>query len=296
MIKRNTVGSIIKEAREKNNLTQQELARKAFLTRQSISKYELNISQISVENFLLLLDILGTSVLLENGKIKIMEVKNMNNIGYLKIDAQTAKIIAINTEQIIETFKENGLNLLNLLEVREVLYPNNTNNYASLDKGFYLTVDFSKSTIDKKYIENPFEGDFLKNPLFKLLNIIKKQINVENFTLAYYPASVYEEIQDHKITFKDIDLIKTKMNNFHNIFKPKQYDRIYPNPRAGYQRVKKDGKYGFIDCLTGEEVIPCKFDFVEAFDYKFTNHKGEMICRARLDGKQIIINKNGNTI
>lgn len=296
MLRGNNVGSILKKARERSNLTQQELANRAFLTRQSISKYELNVSHMSVENFLLLLDILGTSVLFKDGEIKILEEKNMSTRGYLKINAQTAKEIASSIESVSDIFSRNDIKLVNMFELKEVLSPN-SEGFASLDNGFYLTIDFSDSKINKNYLINQSCENYIKNPVYKLLHCIEETINKENVSFTtFYPASIYEEIVCGKTEFKDIDLIKVKMKNFYKSFNPVKYDKIFPTPRAGYQRVKKDGKYGFIDCFTGKETVPCKFDFVEAFDYQFKDHEGNMICRARLNGQQIVINESGEIV
>ena len=302
MLRENNIGSILKEAREKNNLTQQELANRAFLTRQAISKYELNVSQISVENFMLLLDILGTSVLLENGKIKTVEVKNMNTIGYLKIDAQTAKFIVEKMDEVVLEFKKSGVELIDIFELKGVMTPNN-NSFGCLDKAFYITVDFKNSKVDRKYIENPFCDDKIvkgyidDNPLHKLLKKIESKFGEENINLlAYYSSSLYEEVGCAKIQFEDVDLIRVKLKNYYDNFNPDSYDKIFSTPRAGYQRVKKDGLYGFIDSYTGEEKIPCKFDFVEYFDYNFKDHRGNLIARARLNGEYVIIDRNGNVL
>lgn len=79
MLKNNSVGNILKEARKSNGYTQQQLADKYLSDRQLISNYERGISIPNAESFILLLDILNTPVLIENGEAKIMEVQSMSN-------------------------------------------------------------------------------------------------------------------------------------------------------------------------------------------------------------------------
>lgn len=76
---KNNIGNLLKEARKKNKFTQQQLADRYLSDRQLISNYERGISIPNVENFILLLDILNTPVLIENGEAKIVEVKTMEN-------------------------------------------------------------------------------------------------------------------------------------------------------------------------------------------------------------------------
>lgn len=109
MLKNNNVGNILKEARKTNKLTQQDLANKYLCDRQLISNYERSISVPSAENFILLLDILNTSVLIENGEAKIMEVKNMNNSKKENRDLKM-EYLNFNLEKILkEHYKQKEL-------------------------------------------------------------------------------------------------------------------------------------------------------------------------------------------
>lgn len=302
MLEKNKVGNILKEARKRSNLTQQELADRAFLTRQAISKYELNVSQMSVENFMLLLDILETSVVLKGGKIKIIEEKNMKKIGYIKINAYTAKFISENMDEFILEFKKHGIKVTDIFELKETVTAS-INDLGCLDEAFYITLDFKDSKIEENMIKNPYynnKGENIynsNNPLFKTLKNIELQFENENISLlSYHPSNFYNELDCTRLKFQDIDLIDVKLRNYYKNFNPNKYDKIFPSPRAGYQRVKKDGLYGFIDSFSGKEVVPCKFDFVEAFDYSFKDHHGNLIARARLNGKDVIIDRKGNVL
>lgn len=294
----NSIGETLKESRERSNLTQQELANMSYLSRQTISKYELDVSQISVEKFMMLLDIMGASVLLKDGKITIMEVKNMETFGYLKINAIIAKAISSDIEKASEIFKKNGVDLVNLFELNEHIKSCNEDR-ATLDSGFYITVDFKKTNIEQKYIEDPYCDGYDNSPIESLLLKIQNSLGVKSsymeniIFVMYHPISNYKNVNPEKISFKDIDLINAKLKSLHTNFNPGEYDVIFPNPRAGYLRVKKDGKYGFIDYRTGKEMVPCKFDFVEAFDYFMRDENGEMYCRGRLNGDNVRIKRNG---
>lgn len=301
MLEKNNIGNILKEARKRRSLTQQELADRAFLTRQAISKYELNVSQMSVENFMLLLDILDTSVVLEGGKIKIIEEKNMKKIGYIKINAYTTKFISENMDKFISEFKRHGIEVIDIFELKETVNAN-INDLGCLDEAFYITLDFKYSEIEENIIRNPYYNDkgqyiYHETELFKILNNIQTKFNNLNINLlSYYPSNFYNELDCTKLKFEDIDLIDVKLRNYYKNFNPNNYDTIFPTIRVGYQRVKKDGLYGFIDSFTGKEVIPCKFDFVQAFDYNFKDHHGNLIARARLNGKEVIIDRKGNVL
>ncbi len=57
------IGKTIKELRKENNLTQEELARKVNITRQTLSKLENGmIGQVSLMTFLKILDILNYEI------------------------------------------------------------------------------------------------------------------------------------------------------------------------------------------------------------------------------------------
>lgn len=105
MLKSNSVGNILKEARKINGFTQQQLADRYLSDRQLISNYERGISIPNVENFILLLDILNTPVLIENGEAKIMEVKNVNNLKKENRDLRM-EYLNFNLDTILEKYYE----------------------------------------------------------------------------------------------------------------------------------------------------------------------------------------------
>lgn len=294
MLKTSSVGTVLKESRKRSNLTQQELSNISYLSRQAISKYELDISQISVERFVMLLDTMNTSVLIKDGKIEIIEVKNMKTFGYLKINAITAKYISSNMNSFINTLKENGLTPVNIFELDDYIKSIDSN-YSTLDAGLYLTLDFKNSNITQECIKDPFYNGYTSYSLIEdLLKKIEQSLNMDESSLSCYLSPFkYEEIHPEVISFADTDLIDNKLKSLYENFCPQKYDIIFPNQRAGYLRVKKNDKYGFIDYRTGKEVVPCKFDFVTAFDFFNRNESGEMLARARYKGKWVTIKRNG---
>lgn len=294
MIKENTIGQILKKSRERNNLTQQELASMTYLSRQAISKYELDISSITVEKLLVLLDSVGASISLENGKIKLLEVKDMKTFGFIKINALTAKVINENYDEILDTFKLYNLDLVNIFELKES--EQSSSNYkTTLDKGIYITVDFKRSGLKQEDIDNPYSNNKEDSNIIDILKNIQEKLHTLNISfLTYYPSSIFKNLNREEISFNDDILVKNKFEEFFKDFNPNNYDYIYPTPRAGYLRIKKDNKYGFIDALTGEEMISPIFDFVEAFDYMQLDNQGNMFCRARINGKNVIIDRYGN--
>lgn len=294
MLISNSIGDILKETRERSNLSQQELANMAYLSRQTISKYELDVSQISVEKFMMLLDIMGASVLLKDGKITIMEVKNMKTFGYLRINAMTAKAISSDMERVSVVFKNNGVELVNIFELTEYIKAD-IKEGATLDTGLYITVDFKNANIEQKYIENPYCDGLDSSPVWDLLKNIESCLSMEDVSfITYHPVSRYTNLNPETITFKDIDLVKSKLKSLYESFNPKGYDVIFPNQGAGYLKVKKDGKYGFIDYRTGEEKIPCKFDYIGYFDYFYRNKLGEMSSLARYNGEWVMVTIDGD--
>lgn len=105
MLKNNSIGNILKEARKSNGYTQQQLADKYLSDRQLISNYERGISIPNAENFILLLDILNTPVLIENGEAKIMEVQNMNNANKENRDLRM-EYLNFNLDTLLEKYYE----------------------------------------------------------------------------------------------------------------------------------------------------------------------------------------------
>lgn len=119
----------------------------------------------------MLLDTMNTSVLIKNGKIEIIEVKNIKTFSYLKINAITAKYISSNMNSFINTLKENGLTPVNIFELDDYIKSTDSN-YSTLDAGLYLTLDFKNSNITQECIKDPFYNGYTSYSLIE--NLLKK--------------------------------------------------------------------------------------------------------------------------
>lgn len=80
------VGELIQKLRIKNNLSSTELAEKMYVSRQTIHYWENEKNKIRMETFAVLSNILGESVLIQNGTFKILEDNTMENKKQLKLD------------------------------------------------------------------------------------------------------------------------------------------------------------------------------------------------------------------
>ena len=89
------IGSKISELRKKNNMTQEELAEKLNVTRQTISKWELNETSPSLEDATHLADILKVSLNELIGKENILEEKMSNVERLAGIIIKILKVIGI---------------------------------------------------------------------------------------------------------------------------------------------------------------------------------------------------------
>lgn len=92
------VGELIQELRTKNNLSTTELADKMYISRQAIHYWEKERNKIAMETFTTLTNVLGESVLIQNGKFTILEDNTMENKEQLILDFANFDIAQIENE------------------------------------------------------------------------------------------------------------------------------------------------------------------------------------------------------
>lgn len=186
--------------------------------------------------------------------------------GYLKLNANTLGVIAENYDLIYSNFSKKGINLITLLNVDSCI----------LDKGNYISISIDDKVINKYFKDSIIESD--NTFIYEILEETCENLGLKDLNLTQYlPKSQYKDTLlsvSESIDFKDKENIIKYGIDIKSKFNPsKEYDFIYPIVKNNIQKVRKNFKIGLIDAITGAEIIPCKYNLVQKFDFATSIHR-----------------------
>lgn len=101
--------------------------------------------------------------------------------------------------------------------------------------------------------------------------------------LVYFLQKRQDQLVYHTLTHQQNELADLTLSSF--------------NPKTGLWSIKKEGKWGMIDVLTNEILIPCKYDRMVTF-YRYSDFRRLVYGYVRVvnDGKYGIVTLKGKTI
>lgn len=186
-----TIGKLVKEARVKAGLSQEDLAKKIFVTKQSISKYENGHAEPSLEIKKLLEEVLNIDL-----TMKAKSSQGLNRIFVITfavlmlIGLVTTSIISIRTNHELALLQSQNEELTGDYDLLNSNYNNVSNNYSQLQSDYSSQSDSLNALI--------IENEALTEELSDIYDIVVLTIN--GFTINCDKSFI--RINDEYIAFK----------------------------------------------------------------------------------------------
>lgn len=225
--------------------------------------------------FIITLSIIGVSILIWNNSQKneklVSEIENINLDENKKYD--TIEYIGEDGTLGVTIYKEDGNTDFELVNLKGEIICNfeGFEHYENINNDELLIVKYNTPYNIYKLID-------------KKGNIILEEINITGPTIINNDA-----LQDKFIAFKEDEKVKIINLETKQIIQNNEYEDVcHYHTVDRLIKVKKDGKYGFID-ENGNIIINCEYENLA--DYFL-----EDMIVAKKDGKCGCIDKNGNIV